>query len=289
MSVKRSLRSRVPLLLLGVLAVLTVVSLAGCGGKKEIDPYVYASLRAITRGDTLSKGFLFEIDAPQFEYVKGNTGIVRDGNLLEFVVGKDLEQNHRGYAGARLGVQKLFTPTSHLKLRRIKRGPEVSMLDSNFAYVVPRVITLSEDDARTPGAPLPELDWKKIEDAKNYMPKEEGDQPIRVQSVVERFVRVPRHDLTEAQKPNPGPSDYAWYAVFPNAALEIVELSPGAEWMFELLRAQNKPMIGSFSLSEVVENYADRKTDHPIIGHVIGKMHVNWFKYANTAVKGVAD
>jgi hypothetical protein len=277
------------LLLLGVVVAFTVLSIAGCGGKKEVDPYVYASLRAVTRGDTLSKNFLFEIDAPRFEYVKGNTGLVRDGNLLEFVVAKDLERNYSSYAGARLGVKKLFSPTTHLQVRRIKRGTEVTALDTSFAYVVPRVITLSEDDARTPGAPLPELDWKKIDEAKNYMPKEEGDDPIEVQSVVERFVRVPRHDLTDAQKTSPGPQDYAWYAVFPNAAIQLVDVPAGAEWMLELLRAQGKPLIGSFSLTEVVENYADRRTEHPGIGNVIGKMHINWFRYANTAVKGVLD
>ncbi len=278
MSLKRSMRSRVSLMLLGILAALTVLSLAGCGGKKEVDPYVYASLRAVTRGDTLSKNFLFEIDAPQFEYVKGNTGLVRDGHLLEFVVGKDLEQQASGLAGTRLGVQKFFSPTAHLKLRRVKRGTAVTMTDSNFAYVVPRVIKLSDAEIKTPGAPLPELDWKKIDEAKNYMPKEEGTPPIQVQSIVERFVKMPHHGGAAGAQ--------GWYAVFPNATIELVDMSPGADWMLEMLRAKGLPLIGSFTLTEVVDNYADRKVEHGALGHVIGKMRVNWFRYANNAIKG---
>lgn len=286
MSVKRSLRSRVPMLLLGALAVLTVLSLVGCGGKKEVDPYVYASLKAVTRGDTLSKSFLFEIDAPRFEYVKGNTGIVRDGNLLEFVVAKDLERNAASYQGARLGVQKFFTPVTHLMVRRVKRAGQTTMLDTAFAYAVPRVIKLTTEELQTPGAALPDLDWKKIEDAKNYMPKEEGGPAIQVQSAINTFVRVPRHDLAAEQRANPQPQDFAWYAVFPKSSLQIVDLSPGAEWMLEMLSSKNLPLVGSFTLTEVVESYPDRKAEYGALGHVIGKMKINWFRYANTFVKG---
>ena len=82
-----------------VVLVATSVALTGCGKKEEVDPYVYDTLRRVTRGDTLSVGFLFEIDAPEFDYVRGNTAIVRDGNLLEFLVGQDLENNYQNLQG----------------------------------------------------------------------------------------------------------------------------------------------------------------------------------------------
>jgi len=280
MSLMRSMRSRGLLLLLGVVVLLSCLSLAGCGKKKAADPFVYASLRAVTRGDTLSKNFLFEIDAPQFEYVKGNAGIVRSGNVLEFVVAKDLEQNVSSYQGALLGVQKLFTPVTHLKVRRVKRGGQAAMVDSAFTYALPRVIKLTAEETQTPGAPLPDLDWKKIEDAKNYLPKDAGGAAIQVQSLVARFVRAPKPAAPQQQ---------GWFAVFPNATLEIVDLSPGAEWMLELLNAKRLPLQGSFTLTEVVENYADRKTENGMLGHIVGKMKVNWFRYANTFVKGAID
>lgn len=280
MSLMRSMRSRGLLFLLGAVALLSCLSLAGCGRKKAADPYVYASLRAVTRGDTLSKNFLFEIDAPQFEYVKGNVGLVRDGNLLEFLVAKDLEKNAASYQGALLGVKKLFTPTTHLLVRRVKRGGQVTMLDTAFTFALPRVIKLTSDQTQTPGAPLPDLDWKKIDEAKNYMPKEPGGPAIEVQSLVERFVHAP--------KPS-NPQQMGWYAVFPNATLEIVDLSPGAEWMLEMLNAKHLPLQGSFTLTEVVDNYADRKVENGVLGHIVGKMKVNWFRYANTFIKGTVD
>lgn len=280
MSLKRSARSRGLLLPLGVVALLlSCLSLAGCGKGEQIvaDPYVYGSLRAVTRGVTPSPNFLYDIDAPQFEYVKGNVGIVRAGNLLEFVVGKDLEQNASSYKGARLGVQRLFKPTTHLKLRRIKRDGQVTPVDTAFTYELPIVFKLTARQVQTPGAPLPDLDWKNVEDAKSYLPKEPGAPPIQVQSLVVRFVRAPRPTAPDQQ---------AWFAVFPNATLEMVDLSPGAEWMLELLNAKQLPLLGSFTLTEVAENYADRKAENGALGHIVGKMKLNWLRYANTFIKG---
>ncbi len=289
MSFVTSSRRRALLLLLGLLAGLLVLALAGCGGKKEVDPYVYASLRAVTRGDTLSPGFLFEIDAPEFDYVKGDIAVVRDGNLLEFLVGKDLERNHASYAGALLGVQKMFSPTTHLVIQRVKRGGVIDSLEVAQGYHLPRILPASQVDLETPGAPLPDLDWKKLDLIKNYLPKEEGGALIAVQSIISNPVHAPRHTLTPEQRAAAGPRDHAWYAVFPNATFEVIELPEGAAWMIEMLRSKGLPIIGSFSLTEVVENYADRKVVHPGLGNVVGKMQINWFKYGNTFIKGHID
>ncbi|MHB8080235.1 MAG: hypothetical protein ACYDIE_13385 [Candidatus Krumholzibacteriia bacterium] len=269
------------MLLLGAATLLSCLGLAGCGGKQvAVDPYVYGSLRAVTRGVIQSPNYLFEIDAPKFEYVKGNVGIVRDGNLLEFLVAKDLEQNAASYQGTRLDVQRIFGATPHLKLRRVKRNGQVTAVDTAYAYVLPRVFKLTAAQTQTPGAPLPDLDWKNVDDAKHYLPKEPGGPQIQVQSLVARFVRAPLPT---------DPGKQAWFAVFPNASLELVDLNPGAEWMLELLAAKQLPLLGSFTLTEVYENYVDRQAEHGVLGHVVGKMRVNWLRYANTFVKGTGN
>jgi hypothetical protein len=214
---------------------------------------------------------------------------VRDGNLLEFVVGDNLEQSYSTYSGALLGVQKFFSPSPHLMVKRIKRGSVIDTLKVVSDYHLPRVIRVSQDELQTPGADLPKLDWKKVEDVKIFMPKEEGGQPIQIQSVIDRLVKAPRHTLTPEQQAAAGPRDHAWYAVFPNSSFELVNLTPGVEWMLEMLIAKRLPLIGSFTITEVVENYADRKTEHPRIGHVLGKVQINWFRYANTFIKGNVD
>jgi hypothetical protein len=285
MSVVLSSRRWTTYLLCGLLAGLTLTALVGCGGEKEVDPYAYASLRAVTRGDTLSDNFLFEIDAPQFEYVRGNTAVVREGNMLEFVVGPDLERQYRSYSGALLGVQKRFKPTPHLVIQRVKRAGVVDTLEAITDYIVPNVKKANAVDLETPGAALPDLSWRKKSEYATYLPDEEGNEK-QIQTGVERFVYSPKHTLPDSVQANPGPKDMAWYAVFENATLEIVELTPGADWMLHMLHDKDLPLVGCFTVTELIDSYADRKLEYGELGHIIGAVKINWFRYANSFVEG---
>jgi len=280
-------RASYPLLL--ALAAVAFIGLAGCGGEKEVDPYVYTTLERVMAGDTLSNDFLFEIDAPTLDYAKGDVGIVRKGNQLHFMVGPDIENNFASYAGSVLGVQKRFdaaNTTTHLFLMRYRNGEMVTPIDSVTTYLLPDVRIISKSELETPGAPLPDLDWQRESKIKEFLPVNEGDALLSVQSIVENFVYMPRHDLSEEQLANPVASDYSWYAVFPKATFRIVELEEGAPYMLELLKAQNLPLVGSFSLVSVETRRVERRKTHGDLGHVCGTMKIKWFRYANTYIAG---
>jgi hypothetical protein len=286
-----SARRWVSVMLLGLLAV-TFIGLSGCGKKESVDPYVYDSLRRVTRGDTLSIDFLFEIDAPEFDYIRGNTAIVRDGNLLEFLVGEDLEHNYRNLSGTLLGVKKTFSPApTHLVIQRIKRNGvvEADSLPVPSHYTIPNLLRAGAVDLETPGAPLPKLGWKSkaLDEARvTFLPEEEDGDLKPIQTGIETFVYVPRHDLADSVKTNPAAEDFAWYAVFPESAVEITDLTDGADWMLHLLLDKDLPLIGSFSMLTLEDEYSKRKIEHEGLGHVIGTMKINWFKFANTFVEG---
>jgi hypothetical protein len=284
MSASTSSRRPTAFLLAVLLAGPMVIGLTGCG-EKEVDPYVYASLRAVSRGDTLSFNFLYEIDVPEFEYVRGNTAIVRDGNLLEFLVGSDLENNYPSLGGSLLGVQKFFSPEPHLMIKRIKRAGVIQPVDSCTAYVVPKLLRGGAVDLETPGADLPGLRWNRTRDFNTFQSEEE-DQEIQVQSMIETFVLVPRHDLPDSVRANPSETDMAWYAIFENSTLEIVDLTPGAKWMLHLLKDRNLPLVGSFTVTEFYDSIRDRRREWDDLGHIIGKVRINWFRYANAFVQG---
>jgi hypothetical protein len=280
-------RASYPLLL--ALAVAALVALAGCGGEKEVDPYVYTTLERVMSGDTLSTDFLFEIDAPQLDYAKGDVGIVRKGNQMQFLVGPDIENNYATWAGSVLGVQKRFdhnNTTTHLFLKRTRSGEIITPVDSVASYVLPDLKTLSDTEMETPGAPLPDLDWQRESKIREYLPENEGDPLLQVQSIVEDFVYVPRHDLSEEQQANATAADYSWYAVFPKATFRIVNLETGAGYLLELLKERNLPLVGSFSLVSVEDNRTERRKTYGDLGHICGTMRINWFRYANAYVVG---
>jgi len=281
-------RASNPLLL--ALAVAVLAGLAGCGGDKEVDPYVYTTLERVMSGDTLSTDFLFEIDAPQLDYAKGDVGIVRKGNQLHFMVGPDIENNFASYAGSVLGVQKRFdynNTTTHLFLKRYRKGEMITPIDSVGAYVLPDIKTLNSTEMETPGAPLPDLDWQRVSLIEDYLPENEGDALLQVQSIVENFVYMPRHDLSEEARANATENDYSWYAVFPKSTFRIVELEEGAGFMLELLKARNLPLVGSFSLASVEERRTERRKTYGDLGHICGTMKINWFRFGNAYIAGI--
>ncbi len=279
---------RASILVLLAVASLTLAGLVGCGGKKDVDPYVYTTMSRVMDGDTTSTNFLFEIDAPVLDYAEGDIAMVKSGNRIEFLVGPDLENNYRNYAGSLLGVQKRFSPTSHMFLMRVKQGEIITPVDSLETYQLPAIFEATQNQLQTPGKALPDLSWKKKTEIEGLLPENEGDPLISVQSGISNFVYAPRHDLEGEAAENPGENDYAWYAVFPNATFEIVDLHPGAPFMLRLLKAKNLPLVGSFSLTEFYDKYTVRSKTHGDLGHVVGKMKINWFRFANTFVRAAS-
>lgn len=286
-----STRRWVLTLMLALMAV-TIIGLAGCSKEEVVDPYVYDSLRRITRGDTLSVGFTFEIDAPELEYVKGDVAIIRDGNLLEFLVGNDLEHNYANMAGTLLGVKKTFTPQpSHLVIERIKRGGVVEQdsIPHPVGYKLPHLLRSGAIDQDMPGAPLPDMGWKVKEyneAVSTYLPENEGDPLKTIKSAFLDFTYRPRVGLPDSVAANPSADDMAWYAIGNGISLEMVELTDGAVFMLELLQEKDLPLIGAFTVVRLEDKYANRKIDHEGLGHVMGEMHLVWFQYANTYVEG---
>jgi hypothetical protein len=281
------------------LTVLTFVGLTGCSKEEVVDPYVYDSVRRVMDGDTLSVGFLFEIDAPEVEYVAGDVAVMRNGNLLNFLVGQDLENNLAGLRGSLLGVKKTFTPQpTHLVIQRIKRDGLVveDSIPAPKGYVLPRLLRAGAISQDLPGAPLPDVGYRAagIKEAQaTYLPENEGDPVKTIKSAFANFVYQPRFDLPEAVE-GEAPAqlteeDYAWYAIGSECFFEIVDLTAGAEYMMNLLLEKDLPLIGAFTVTELEEAYAVRKIDHEGLGHYVGKIRVNWFQYANTYIEAFQE
>jgi hypothetical protein len=87
---------------------------AGCGGKLE-ETYRMVTLREAGQSGIVSPGFKFGLDTPKFIAVNGNIGLVREGNLIEFFTGRDLENKVKSVEGRKFiaGVRKAYSPRVH--------------------------------------------------------------------------------------------------------------------------------------------------------------------------------
>jgi len=53
-----------------------------------------------------------------------------------------------------------------------------------------------------------------------------------------------------------------------------------------MMLEKDLPLIGSFSLLSLEDEYQKRKIEHDGLGRVVGTMKINWFKFGNTFVEG---
>ena len=105
-----------------------------------------------------------------------------------------------------------------------------------------------------------------------------------MKSAFANFAYRPRHDL--AAGATPSPEDYAWYLIGDTSSLEVTQLTDGAEWMLHLLKDKDLPVIGAFTLISLEDEWTKRRVEHPGLGHVVGKVRIDWFQYANAFVEG---
>lgn len=290
-----SVLRRAPLLLAAMVLIAILAGLTGCSKEKVVDPYLSASLSAVMAGadSVRSPDFLFEVDGPPLYFARGDVAIVKQGNQMHFLVGPALQTEYAGkYQGQRLGVQKRFTDratgttTTHLFLMGVRQGGAIARVDSVANYTLPSILKLTKQQIETPGTNLNEMNARLYSTFQPLLPANAGDRAPEVQSMVEHFVYVPRHDLTETQRANPGPNDYSWYIVLDNATLRVVDLEPGANYMLQLLKEKNLPLVGSFSLMNVPESLLERTKSYGTLRNLSGTIRINWFKVANTAIRG---
>jgi len=56
--------------------------------------------------------------------------------------------------------------------------------------------------------------------------------------------------------------------------------------MLRLMKDQDYPLVGSFSVTGLNDKFSERKVEYPGLGHVVGTMQINWFKFANSFIQG---
>jgi hypothetical protein len=134
-------RSLVTFLVVAMLAGI----IASCGGKME-ETYILTTLREATRGDRLSPGFKYSFSAPNVVAVHKNLAIVREGNILEFFTGQNLEEKMSEAAGRRvtIGARKMFTPRIYFSVDWMTAGMDTIDVGEAFEVKFPVLMRSTE-------------------------------------------------------------------------------------------------------------------------------------------------
>jgi hypothetical protein len=130
-------------------AAVLASALAACGEKKDVDSYPTVTLRQATRGKVVSKGFRYKLANPQVEVLNQNLGLIREGDLVEFIGARSLEEKlQENMTGDfALAVVKEFSPFVHFKVEKIYTATDTIFMTTSGAIVYPKVSNVAEFDS----------------------------------------------------------------------------------------------------------------------------------------------
>ncbi len=115
--------------------------LAGCGGKHE-ENYIMTTVREASRGDLISPGFKYAFEAPNVVAAHSNMALVREGNLIEFFTGVDIENKLERVKGKRftIAARKLYTPRIHFTVDFLLAGGDTIKVGEPYEVVFPALL-----------------------------------------------------------------------------------------------------------------------------------------------------
>jgi hypothetical protein len=242
-------------------AVLSVLS--ACGESRRADPYPAVTLRRVTRGEPVaSEGFRYKLVRPNIEVLHRNLGLVREGNLVEFIAGRNLEER-LGEAPGRefdLAVVKEFSPFVHFRVEKLYTATDTTFLTPG-PVALPRVT----DAAAFPVDAYERMNVDEI--LYNRTEALRGLQDKRLRIVA---------SITEEQ----GSGGRFFLLHGANARLRVAAATEGTGLILKLLAEKGYPFEGGVRMTELEDQESRMDTK------IAGTVEVEYVKYGRRIVSG---
>lgn len=244
-------------ILLCSLVMASLLFVLGCGEETKVDPYAEVSLQQATRGPVvISKGFKYKLRSPQFVEKHGHLALVREGNIMEFVVGRSIADKVEGMdsSNLELNVVKKFTPYVHFKVDQVVSGTDTVFISQVGSIDYPKLMPAEGFVAREHD----DYDLDRLRHDRSAALEKARDQQFKVTGTV---------SLVEEE------GEEVWMLSGNRSLFRIVDPDDGVTIVLKLLLAENLEFDGGITFTEV-EPWAERR-NNKICGDVV----VDFVKY----------
>ncbi len=249
--------------LLAGLTMAAAFMISACGGDKQKDPFETVTLRQATRGKVVSKGFKYKFVNPKIEALNNHMGVIREGNLLEFISGRSIADKISSLKGGEfsLAVVKEFSPFVHFRVEQIFTATDTTFISQAGAIIYPRIMT--ED----------KLDRSGFEDYNL------GKIPYNRTSTIKKLIDKKFYVNAELLRENENGKE-VFMLKSKDSKFRIVESGDGTAVILKMLIAGNQSFEGGITLMEM-ESWPSRKSTH-----IISNVEVNFVKYGRSFISG---
>lgn len=244
-------------------AVSVMALLGACSEDGNTDPYAKVTLKQVTHNMVVSKQFKYKFESPNIVAVYRHIGLIRDGNQLEFIMARSLEDKLQGHENEplELAVVKRFSPFVHFKVERIVAGIDTIFPAQAGGIALP---TLTTADAYG-------IDSFEDYDINNIA----WNNTAVLNRLKEEKIHVQAQVVEEMVEGNP-----QFWLVGDRAKLRIGGVSDATTLFLKLLASENYVFDGGIHMTEV-EPFGDRRENH-----VAGTVAVDYLMYGKRLVTG---
>lgn len=230
-------------LLLAISIVLASI-VAGCSEKGETNPYKLVTLREATRGMAVSKGFKYRLQNPDIVALDRNLGLIREGNLLEFIGGRSLEDKMMGMTDGffELQVVKQYSPFVHFKVEKVATETDT--------VIIPRTGVI----------PWPQIWFATAYNTEAYERPDIHQIPYNRTGTLRGFVGKKLHVNAHIEEMEEEGKKY-FVLVGENARFRVADPTNGIGLMLKVLLENNYEFEGGVVLT-TVEDYGPRMKTH---------------------------
>jgi hypothetical protein len=237
--------------------------LIACSETGEVDPYATVTLQQATRGQVVSKGFKYKFQNPEIVALNRNIGLIREGQLLEFIGARSLEDRLSGKTDGNfeLAVIKQFSPYVHFKVEQIFTEMDTTFMTQTGGVVYPTI-------------------WKPADyGVESYEEKDINAIPYNrtgaLRGMVDTKMMVQGIITLEKEE---GRTYYMLHGE--NAKFRVADPSDGIGLFLKMLIANNYLFEGGI-LMTAVEDYGERMKSK-----IAGTVEIQYLKFGDRIITG---
>ncbi|MBN1163316.1 MAG: hypothetical protein JXB45_01935 [Candidatus Krumholzibacteriota bacterium] len=250
-----------------LITALLAVGLVGCGGKLE-ETYTMVTLREAALAGLKSPGFKFGFDSPHFITAKGDLALVREGNLIEFFTGVDIESKIGMVEGRKfvVGARKIFSPTPHFTVDFMIAGGDTIKVGEPYGVKFPAIIKGFD-----------ESDFEEVN--LNGL----TSNVIQLKDIYETKFRVANTTISYEEVNYKGEPEMAYLLNLEKVRFILEDLSPDVELIVKALIAENLYFDGGVYYGEKPsESLFPRSYRNAT--KIGGKIRVEFLRYAGDVI-----
>ena len=241
--------------------VLIAGLVAGCGGKLE-ENYQMVTIRQAGHDQIASPGFKFGFDTPNFIAAHGDIALVREGNIIEFFSGRDIENKLKQVEGRKftVGARKMFSPITHFSVDFFVAGGDTIEVGEPYGVTFPPIIRGFDEGE------FEEIDISTL-----------GPNTNDLKDIFNTRFKVEGATVTYEEVAWSGEPEMAYVLNFPNVRFFFSEVAPEMELILKAFMAENLYFDGGI---EYGDRPATSTRNYRTSTNIAGPVELKFIRYA---------